>query len=332
MEDIIFAVNAVLPIILMIATGYLLKKVNLLQEDTAKKLNTLVFRIFLPIMLFLNVYKIENFSEIDFSFVFYAIGITLLLFIIGIPVMHVLFKENRQRSVMLQGIFRANYALVGIPLAESLFGSEGSIMASLLSAFIVPVFNILAVICLTIYSAGDKKPSIKGVLVGIAKNPLIQGIACGLVVLGVRAIFTNLGIDFRISQITPLYKTLSNLSSIATPLSLLVLGARFELSSIPYLKKHIIIATINRCVIVPLVGISFAVILNALNISSFSGAQFATFVACFCTPVAVSSVPMSQEMGADAELMGQIVVWTTVFSALSIFIASFALKALAIFG
>lgn len=326
MEDIIFAVNAVLPIILMIVVGYFMKRIGLIKPDMALKLNTLVFRVFLPVMLFLNVYKIQNFNEIDFSFVLYAIGITVLLFAIGIPVMHVLFKENRQRSVMLQGIFRANYALVGIPLAESLFGSEGSIMASLLSAFIVPIFNILAVICLTIYSAGDKKPSIKGVLKGIAKNPLIQGIFCGLVALGIRAIFVKFNIGFRISDITPVYKTLQNLSSIATPLSLLVLGARFELSAIPHLKKHIIIGTVNRCVIVPVLGISLAVLLNR-----FSGAQFASFVACFCTPIAVSSVPMSQEMGADADLMGQLVVWSTVFSALSIFIASYALKALGIF-
>lgn len=327
MEDIIFAVNAVLPIILMIAVGYFIKKIKLIEDETAKKLNTLVFRVFLPVMLFLNVYKIESFNDIDLTFVLYAIGITVLMFLVGIAVMGIIFKDNRQRSVMLQGIFRANYALVGIPLAESLFGTEGSIMAALLSAFIVPVFNILAVICLTVYSAGDKKPSLKAVLVGVVKNPLIQGIVCGLVALGIRAIFVEYGIDFRLTQLTPIYKTLTNLSSVATPLSLLVLGARFELSAIPHLKKHIIIGTINRCVIVPAVGLSVALLLNCFN-----GAQFATFVACFCTPVAVSSVPMSQEMGADAELAGQLVVWTTVFSALSIFIASYVLKMLGIFG
>ena len=326
MSDIIFAINAVLPIILMIVVGYFLKKIGLLQEDTAKKLNTLVFRVFLPVMLFLNVYKINNLADIDFTFVFYAVGITVLLFLIGVPVMHVLFKDNRQRSVMLQGIFRANYALVGIPLAESLFGAEGSIMASLLSAFVVPVFNILAVICLTIYSAGDKKPSISGVFKGSAKNPLIQGIACGLVALFIRHIFVMSDISFRLSDLTPIYKVLNNLSSIATPLSLLVLGARFELSAIPTLKKQIILATINRVIIVPIIGISIAVMMDR-----FSGAQFASFVACFCTPVAVSSVPMSQEMGADADLMGQIVVWTTVFSAFSIFIASYILRVLGIF-
>ena len=277
-------------------------------------------------MLFLNVYKIESFGNIDLSFILYAIAVTIISFLIGIAAMHLIFKENRQRSVMLQGIFRANYALIGIPLAESLFGVEGSIMASLLSAFIVPVFNILAVVSLTIYASGDKKPSIKGVIKGIAKNPLIQGILMGFIALGLRAIFDNAGIDFRLSQVTPVFKTLQNLSIIATPLALLSLGARFELSSIPQLKKHIIIGVINRCLLVPVLGISFAVL-----IGKFTGAQFASLVACFCTPVAVSSVPMSQEMGADSELMGQLVVWTTVFSAFTIFIASFVLKSIGIF-
>lgn len=326
MEDLLFAINAVLPIILTIAVGYFLKKLGLIDEKNAKKLNTLVFRVFLPVMLFLNVYKIENFSEIDLSFIIYAIAITLLSFFVGIPIIHAIFNKNRQRSVMLQGIFRANYALIGIPLAESLFGAEGSIMASLLSAFIVPIFNILAVISLTIYSAGDKKPSITGVLKGIFKNPLIQGIFFGFIALGIRAILINTGTDFRLSQVTPIHKTLQNLSSLATPLALLVLGARFELSAIPQLKKHIIIGVVNRCVIVPFLGISIAILLNR-----FSGAQFASLVACFCTPVAVSSVPMSQEMGADSDLMGQLVVWTTVFSAFSIFIASFILKSIGIF-
>ena len=326
MDNFIFALNAVLPIILMIVVGYLLKKAKLFALETANKVNTLVFRVFLPTMLFLNVYKIQNLGDIDFRFVFYAIGITVLLFCIGIPVMHVLFKDNRQRSVMLQGIFRANYALVGIPLAESLFGVQGSIMASLLSAFIVPVFNILAVICLTIYSAGDKKPSLKKVLLGIAKNPLIQGIACGLIALLLRAIFVKFDIEFRLSSVTPIYKVLQNLSSVDTPLSLLVLGAKFEFSAIPHLKKHIIIGTVNRVVIVPFIGISVALLLNC-----FTGAQFACFVACFCTPVAVSSVPMSQEMGADADLMGQLVVWTTIFSSVAIFLSALILKILGVF-
>ena len=325
MEDIIFAINATTPIVLMVVVGYFLKKIGLIDATLAKAANRLVFKVFLPCMLFLNVYKIESFEDIDFTFVWYALGATLVLFLGAIASVRLITPENAKRGALLQSVFRANYALVGIPLATSLFGERGSIMATVLSAFIVPLFNTLAVIGLSIYSPG-KKPEFKRVVVDIAKNPLIQAIALGFVALGIRALFVELGVDFRLTDIQPIYKTLSNLSSVATPLALVALGAQFELSAIPELKKHIIFGVVTRNLVVPLLGIG-----AAYFIGGFEGAHFATFVAVFCTPVAVSSVPMAQEMEADTALAGQLVVWTTVFSAISIFLASYVLKVLGIF-
>lgn len=325
MEDIIFAINATAPIVLMVVVGYFLKKIGLIDATLAKAANRLVFKVFLPCMLFLNVYKIESFEDIDFTFVWYALGATLVLFLGAIASVRLITPENAKRGALLQSVFRANYALVGIPLATSLFGERGSIMATVLSAFIVPLFNTLAVIGLSIYSPG-KKPEFKRVVVDIAKNPLIQAIALGFVALGIRALFVELGVDFRLTDIQPIYKTLSNLSSVATPLALVALGAQFELSAIPELKKHIIFGVVTRNFVVPLLGIG-----AAYFIGGFEGAHFATFVADFCTPVAVSSVPMAQEMEADTALAGQLVVWTTVFSAISIFLASYVLKVLGIF-
>lgn len=325
MEDIIFAINATAPIVLMVVVGYFLKKIGLIDATLAKAANRLVFKVFLPCMLFLNVYKIESFEDIDFTFVWYALGATLVLFLGAIASVRLITPENAKRGALLQSVFRANYALVGIPLATSLFGERGSIMATVLSAFIVPLFNALAVIGLSIYSPG-KKPEFKRVVVDIAKNPLIQAIALGFVALGIRALFVELGVDFRLTDIQPIYKTLSNLSSVATPLALVALGAQFELSAIPELKKHIIFGVVTRNLVVPLLGIG-----AAYFIGGFEGAHFATFVAVFCTPVAVSSVPMAQEMEADTALAGQLVVWTTVFSAISIFLASYVLKVLGIF-
>lgn len=325
MSDILFAINATAPIVLMVVVGYFLKKIGLLDTLLGKNLNKLVFRVFLPVMLFLNVYKIESFAEIDFGFVFYALAATLVLFAISLLFPRFITKENAKRGALLQSVFRANYALVGIPLATSLFGERGSIMATVLSAFIVPLFNMLAVVGLSVFSP-EKKPSFKRVFIDILKNPLIQAIALGMITLGVRALFVKVGIGFRLTDLAPIYKTLSSLSSIATPLALLALGAQFELSAIPELKAHIIFGVVTRNFIVPLIGIG-----SALLIGGFEGAHFATFVAVFCTPVAVSSVPMAQEMKADTALAGQLVVWTTVFSALSIFLASYILKAIGIF-
>ena len=325
MTDFLFAVNATSPIVIMVLVGYFLKRIGMLDMGVAKVLNKLVFRVFLPAMLFLNMYKIESLADVDFGFVWYTIIATVILFLIAVGTVILFTKENAKRGALLQSVFRANYALVGIPLATSLFGAEGAIAATVLSAFIIPVFNSLAVIGLCIFSP-DKKPSVKKILLGIAKNPLIQSIAMGFVALGIRAVFVRCGVAFRLTDIEPVYKTLNNLSSVATPLALLVLGAQFEMSAIPQLKKYIAFGVIARNLVVPAVGIAVAYFIGA-----FTGAHFATFVAVFCTPVAVSSVPMAQEMDADVSLAGQLVIWSTVFSAFSIFIASYILKVLGIF-
>lgn len=325
MSDFLFAVNATAPIVIMVAIGYFLKRIGMLDGTVAKTLNKLVFRVFLPCMLFLNMYKIESLANVDFTFVWYTIIATLVLFIGAVLAVTFFTKENPKRGALLQSVFRANYALVGIPLATSLFGTEGAIAATVLSAFIIPVFNSLAVVGLCLFSS-EKKPSVKKILIGIVKNPLIQSIAIGFATLGIRALFVKFGVSFRLTDLEPVYKTLNSLSSVATPLALLVLGAQFELSAIPQLKKYIIFGVAARNFIVPLLGLGIAYF-----IGSFTGAHFATFVAVFCTPVAVSSVPMAQEMDADVSLAGQLVIWSTLFSAISIFLASYILKILGVF-
>lgn len=325
MADLLFAVNATMPIVMLVAVGYILKRVGMLDGMVAKVLNKLVFRVFLPCMLFLNMYNIKDLADIDFGFVIYAVAATLALFAIAFVAVIFFTKDNSKRGALVQAVFRANYALVGIPLATSLFGTEGAIAATVLSAFLIPVFNALAVIGLSVFSSG-KKPSVKKILIGVVKNPLIQSIALGFVALGIRAVFVRFGISFRLDGVEPLYKTISSLSSVATPLALLALGAQFELSAIPHLKKYIIFGVLARNLIVPLLGIGVAYFIGA-----FSGAHFATFVAVFCTPVAVSSVPMAQEMDSDVSLAGQLVIWSTLFSAISIFLASYLLKLIGIF-
>ncbi len=328
MESLFFAINAVSPIILTVAVGYLLKKIGMMNGDFSKKANKLVFRVFLPVMLFMNVYGIENIKSVDLGYVIYSVAALLTIFAVALPSVMILTDKKKCRGALLQAVFRSNYALIGIPLASSLFPGEGAAVATLLSAFMIPAFNILAVIALSIFNNDGEKPDFKKVLLGIAKNPLILSIFAGLVALGIRALLVNAGISFRISEIPTVWNTLKYLSNIATPLSLLVLGAQFEFSAISSLKREIITGTVIRSLIVPILGIGIAFLAFR---NSFGGAQFAALVAVFCTPVAVSSVPMAQEMGADAELAGQLVVFTTISSAFTVFIASFLLKLAGIF-
>lgn len=323
MESLIFALNAVAPLIALAAIGYFLKCVGLMDGELVKKINRLVFRVFLPVSLFLNVYKISDPQAIEVGYLVYAVVATLCVFFLSLFGIGLIVPQKARRGALVQAAFRSNYALVGIPLASALYGEEGVIAASLLSAFILPVFNTLAVITLSVFRDGEEKVSVKKVLLGIAQNPLIQSIALGLVVLLIRSVFVRFDIGFRLSDVKPLYTTLDDLSRLSTPLALLVLGAQVEFSTVSALKKELAVGVLLRALIVPSLGLGVAYFFFR---EQFSGEHFASFVAVFATPVAVSSVPMTQEMKGDATLMGQLVVWTTLISVLSIFLASFLLR------
>lgn len=325
MEAFLFSINAVLPIILMVVVGYVLKLAKILDGQVAKAMNKVVFKLLLPCMLFLNVYEIEGFDSVDFGYVWFSLIAIFVIFFVSIPLTMLVTKDGAARGSVLQATFRSNNALIGVALATALFGAEGGSVASVAAAFAIPLFNILAVICLSVFCGGEV--SIKKVLLGIVKNPLIISIALGFVALGVRAMFVEFDIAFRLTDITPVYKLLSDLKGCATPIALIMLGADFELSAVPKLKWQIIFGTAMRVAIVPL-----GVLVTAYLMGCFNGAHFATFVALFATPVAVSTVPMAQEMGGDAKLSGQLVVWSTLASAFTVFITVFILKSIGVFA
>lgn len=314
MKSFLFALNAVLPIILMVGVGYVIKRLGLITPEIAKGANKLVFRLFLPCLLFLNVYKISSVGEVGIGYIVYIIIAEIIIFAASIPLIMLLTKDSGRRGPTLQCVFRSNFALIGIPLAISLYGDAGGAVAALLSAVAIPTFNVLAVISLTMFKDGDKRIDVKRILFGIVKNPLIQAIALGGVALLFRALFVRVGIDWRLTDLTPIYKVLESMSQVATPLALVVLGAQFEFSAIPGYKREIIFAVLARVLVVPIIILGVA-----LAFFSFDGAHYAAILALAATPVAVSSVPMSQEFGQDSALAGQFVVWTTILSSVTLF-------------
>lgn len=330
-EAFVFAANAVLPLIILIALGYFIKRIGMLKKEFFDSGNKLVFRVLLPVMLFLNVYKIERLSDVNPAYVIYAVAAVLLVFFFAIPVCCAFTKDAGKRGVLIQAVFRSNYAIIGIPLAESLFGEKGAAAAGVMSAFCVPLFNILGVITLTVFngSGEKKKADVKKILAGIAKNPLIIGTVSGLLVLCVRSVFESAGIGFRLRDITVVYKALESIKSICTPFALIVLGGRFEFSAVARLKREIILGTALRNIAVPVTALFIAYLLR--EALSLSGEHFAAFVGVFATPVAVSSAVMAKEMGGDDELAGQLVVWTSLLSTVTIFIYVTVLKMVGVF-
>lgn len=326
MDILWFAINAIAPIVILIMLGYVLKRIKFLDEGWFKKGNKFVFRVCLPVLLFMNVYNIESLSEIDWSVVMYAELIILLVFILGLILVRYTIPEDKQKGVILQCVFRSNYAIIGIPLAESLGGAEAMGIASVLSAFSIPTFNILAVIALTMYNKDEngQKKGLGDTLKAIATNPLILGVVSGLIVLVIRELIP-LNVDgtlaFSIKENIPfLYTALSNLSKISSPLALIVLGGQFDFAAVKDLRKQIVIGTAARVVVVPLLAISTAFLLSTYtDVLDFGASVYPALIALFGSPVAVSSAIMAQEMENDGVLAGQLVVWTSIASIFTIF-------------
>ncbi|MCR5823413.1 MAG: AEC family transporter [Lachnospiraceae bacterium] len=328
-DTLIFAANAVLPIVLLLGLGWFLKNKGFIGDTFLSQGNKLVFRVFLPAMLFLSTYRIESLDNIDFGFVIYCEVALAVIFLLGILLTLPYKDRPGTRGVLIQAMFRSNYALIGLALASSLFGDEGLAAASLLAGVFVPSMNVLAVITLTVFTDKGEKGTgeLKRILISTAKNPLIIGALSGLLAVIVRTFLVRAGITWRLSDITPLYKALESLEKCATPMALIVLGGKFEFSAVKSNLKPILFGTVLRTVVVPVLGLSFAYF--ALHMRN--GAHFAAYVAAFGTPVAVSSAIMAGEMGGDDQLAGQLVVFTSVASIFTMFATIALLRHVGIF-
>lgn len=334
-EIFMFSFNAVMPILLLVFLGYFLRLIHFADDSFFKKANTMVFKIFLPVLLFVNIYEIDSLSSLNLKAVLYCVAAILLIFICGYLIAHLVTKKRSRLGVLTQCSFRSNYAIIGIPLALSLGGEKAVAFASVLSAVAVPMFNCLAVIILSHYVGEHQENAIKDTLRKTAKNPLIIGVFIGIAVLVIRAFIplNESGIPvFTIENNIPfVYKSLKNLSFVASPLALVVLGARFDFKAVGALKKEIIIGTAMRVIMAPVIGLGGAILLSEFTDTfKFTATEYPALISLFATPTAVSSAVMVGEIGGDEQLAGQLVVWTSVVSMLTIYLIVFAMKSFAI--
>ena len=193
------------------------------------------------------------------------------------------------------------------------------------------MFNILAVISLSLFS-GAKRPSVKKLLGDIVRVPIIQGVALALVVLVIRSFIP---VDaagapvFTIAEDLPwLYSPLEDLGNLASPLAMLVLGGQFSFSAIHGIRKQLVLGVLGRTVIAPLLGLVIAAGFHLSGWLTITPGEFAGLAALYGSPVAVSSAIMAGQMGNDEQLAGQLVVWTSVFSLLTLFLIIFTLRQL----
>lgn len=298
-----------MPIFILMLVGYVVKSIGLADKKAFDAMNKLVFKLFLPVLLFYNIYKTENVGVFSPRLVAFAVGGIFLTFLVGYAAVFFITKDNAKRGVMLQGFFRANYAILGIPLVNYICGDASSGMVSLLVAFVVPVYNILSVYALERFGNGKFSPG--KLFVSVLKNPLIIACALGIAVTL---------LDIRLPGV--IEKSVSDISKVATPLAIIVLGASFTFSSMKGYVRDVLIVVGARLVIAPLVLLTVAVLCG------FRGEALACLLIAFGAPVAVSSFAMAQQMGGDEKLAAQVVVVSSAACLVTLFMWIFSLSSL----
>lgn len=310
MESFTICLNAVLPIFLLMAVGYAARCFHLLDRADVAKINKIVFRAFMPAMVFYNIYSSDLSSAVRGSLLGYAVLGVLAEFLLSLGYALLFVKERSRRGVVIQGLFRSNFVIIGLPIAESLVDGDLGPVAMLLAA-VVPLYNVLAVITLAIFNG--QKPDWKKVLLDILENPLIIGSA-----VGIAALLAGIRLP------APLEKVVSQMSDATSPMLLFLLGAFFQFRGMRGHVRELAAVCLGRLVVFP------ALFLGLAAAMGFRGVELVSLLGIFASSTAIASFTMAQQMGGDAELAGDIVVWTSALCSFTLFGWSLLFKLLAL--
>lgn len=312
MENLIFSLNTVLPVFLLGVIGYLLAQKGVITQDWAKMASAACFKLFLPVMLFNEVRFSNILNDFDVKFVVLEVGGIVLTMVASCVVWPLFVKDKARCGAVAHSSFRSNFVLFGIPILANMYSSEAMASATALLPFAVVTFNICAVVCFSVFAPqgeGAKKVSAGSVIMNVFKNPFIIATALGAIALALNITFPSFA-----------NKLLSNISSMASPLVLLCVGAQFDFAQA--MKNIRISSTVSivRLFVVP------GVMVAAFAALGYRGAELATLYVLYGSPTATSGAAMAANMGSDSALTGEITLISSVLCVVSYFFGILIMK------
>lgn len=301
MESLIFGFNTVLPIFLLIVLGIFLKRIGLLGKDLVKSGTSLVYNCVLPVSLFRSVSTSDFKTMTNVRFILLVVCVTLGWFLLMWLLSLILCPAKEKRGVFVHGAFRSNYVYVGMPITQSILSKSVVPCTALIVTFIMPIYNMLGVLILTFYGQKGERPSVKKILVDIIKNPLTLGVLVALP-------FSF----FRITIPEPVGEAMDMLGKIASPLSLLFIGASIRYKGFLENLWLSMKAAILKVVLQPLLVVPLAIALN------FSAEEVVAAYVLVAVPSAMNTYVMAKKMEMDEELATGIIGATLVLSVITI--------------
>lgn len=303
MDSFIFSVNSTVPVFLVILIGYFLRRINLLNDEFVKVCNKFNFVVTLPVMLFRDISETDIINDFDLSYVLFCmISVSIAFFAIWFFAKLAL-KDKSSVGAFVQASYRSSAAVLGAAFIMNMYGNTG--MAPLMIIGSVPLFNIYAVIVLTLESSeisgAERKEKIRKAFLGVIKNPIIISIFLGIIASLLQIHFPTI-ID----------KTLSSISALASPLALIAVGAGFKFTKTIKKFKTVMASAAIKLVILPLFIISSAVFLG------FTDEKLVALIIMAGSPTTPSSYIMAENMHGDGVLTTGCIMFTTLCSTITL--------------
>lgn len=314
-SNFLYSFNAVAPIFLIVLVGVALKRIGFVNDNFLDISEKLVFKIALPIMLFLEVARGSVSELANGSLIAFCVITVTASFVIVSLLAILCIRDRDRRGAFVQGMCRSNFAILGVPLADNMFGEAGTTFIAIVMPFVILMFNAYSVILLSLFSS-DSSQKLDGkkllqILRNIVTNPLIIGVVAGIP-------FMLLGWQLPVV----VNKSLTYLSNLTTPLALISLGANFRPESLRGRVGYAVVSSLGKTVVLPAIMVTIAALLG------FRDASLGVILILFGAPTAVSSYIMAKKMGNDGELAAQILLLTTFLCMLTIFCGIFLIKSL----
>ena len=301
MENLIFSLNATIPIFLMMLLGMLFRKLGWMDEVFAAKMNKFVFLVPLPVLLFEQLATVD-FSEVwDIKFILFCFVVTAISITIS-TLISLLWKDRSIKGEFIQATYRSSAALLGIAFIQNIYGTAG--MAPLMIIGSVPLYNVMAVVVLSLFKPGNNsfdKALVKKTLKGIATNPIIIGIVAGFVWSALKLPMPSI-----------LHKTVSSIGATATPMGLMSMGATFEMKKATSKIKPTLVAVFMK-----LIGFC-AIFLPVAAMLGFRNEQLIAILVMLGSATTVSCFVMARNMGHEGTLSSGVIMMTTLLSAFTL--------------
>ena len=289
MEQLLFSLNATIPVFLVMVIGYVLQQLHVTNDSFVKTLNSFNYKITLPVLLFKDMSTADFYSVWDTGYVLFCFFVTLFCIVITWVVAGIFYKNKSRLGELVQASYRSSAAVLGIAFIQNIYGNSG--MAPLMIVGTVPLYNIAAVLILSFTgpdAKGFDKESLLKSLKGIITNPIIISIALGM-----------LSSACRIHYPVIISKTISNIAVLATPL-----------------------ATVLKLVVWPALFLPLAVYFG------FTGEKLVAILIMLGSPTTVSCYIMAKNMNHEGTLTSSVVVATTFLSSVTLTVFLFILRSL----